>query len=84
MRKGKTLSSAKVQGALGGKVGMLGGYTRDEMEKLVKKHYRGSSWFGSVDRALACGLKGPRFDSSQGHVPRFVGLILSVGHAGGS
>ncbi|ELK23723.1 Eukaryotic peptide chain release factor subunit 1 [Myotis davidii] len=25
--------------------------------------------FGSVDRALACGLKGPRFDSGPGHVP---------------
>ena len=24
--------------------------------------------FGSVDRALVCGLKGPRFDSGQGHV----------------
>nr|KAF6378932.1 hypothetical protein mMyoMyo1_009805 [Myotis myotis] len=28
-----------------------------------------SSWFGSVDRASAYGLKGPRFYSSQGHVP---------------
>ncbi|XP_070267314.1 desumoylating isopeptidase 1 isoform X1 [Myotis yumanensis] len=26
-------------------------------------------WFGSVDRASACGLRGPRFDSSQGHMP---------------
>ena len=25
--------------------------------------------FGSVDRASACGLKGPGFDSGQGHVP---------------
>nr|KAF6379101.1 hypothetical protein mMyoMyo1_009938 [Myotis myotis] len=25
--------------------------------------------FGLVDRASACRLKGPRFDSSQGHVP---------------
>ena len=27
------------------------------------------SWFGSVDRVSACGLKGPGFDSSQGHMP---------------
>ena len=27
------------------------------------------NWFGSVDRALVCGLKSPRFDSGQGHVP---------------
>ena len=26
-------------------------------------------WLGSVGRALACGLKGPGFDSSQEHVP---------------
>ncbi|XP_054580421.1 polycomb group protein ASXL1 isoform X2 [Eptesicus fuscus] len=26
-------------------------------------------WFGSVDRVSACRLKGPRFDSSQGHMP---------------
>nr|KAF6369355.1 hypothetical protein mMyoMyo1_010702 [Myotis myotis] len=25
--------------------------------------------FGSVDGASACGLKGPRFDTGQGHVP---------------
>nr|KAF6279305.1 hypothetical protein mPipKuh1_010371 [Pipistrellus kuhlii] len=25
--------------------------------------------FGSVGRASACGLKGPQFDSGQGHVP---------------
>nr|KAF6336849.1 hypothetical protein mMyoMyo1_012058 [Myotis myotis] len=29
----------------------------------------GRNRFGSVDRASACGLKGPRFDSGQGHVP---------------
>nr|KAF6369180.1 hypothetical protein mMyoMyo1_010568 [Myotis myotis] len=28
------------------------------------------SWFCSVGRASACGLKGPGFDSSQGHMPR--------------
>ncbi|XP_070274137.1 ubiquitin carboxyl-terminal hydrolase 45 isoform X6 [Myotis yumanensis] len=27
------------------------------------------SWFGSVDRASACGFKGPGFDSGQGHMP---------------
>ncbi|KAK1343684.1 hypothetical protein QTO34_014237 [Cnephaeus nilssonii] len=27
------------------------------------------NWFGSVDRASACGLKGPRFNSGLGHVP---------------
>ena len=27
-----------------------------------------SSWFGSVHRASVCGLKGPRFNSGQGHV----------------
>nr|KAF6363166.1 hypothetical protein mPipKuh1_010163 [Pipistrellus kuhlii] len=26
-------------------------------------------WFGSMDRASPWGLKGPGFDSSQGHVP---------------
>ena len=26
------------------------------------------NWFGSVDRASACRLKGPRFDPGQGHV----------------
>ena len=31
--------------------------------------YAGPDRFGSVDRVLACGLKGPRFNSSQGHVP---------------
>lgn len=29
------------------------------------------SWFGPVDRALACGLKDPGFNSSQGHIPYF-------------
>nr|KAF6378901.1 hypothetical protein mMyoMyo1_009790 [Myotis myotis] len=36
---------------------------------LVLKRWLSPGWFGSVDRALACGLKGPRFDSGQGHVP---------------
>ena len=30
----------------------------------------GPSWFSSVDRASAYGLKGPKFDSGQGHMPR--------------
>ncbi|KAK1340145.1 hypothetical protein QTO34_018709 [Cnephaeus nilssonii] len=30
----------------------------------------GPGRFGSVDRASACRLKGPRFDSTQGHRPR--------------
>ena len=34
-----------------------------------KKYLFSRNRFGSVDKALACGLKGPRFDSSQGHVP---------------
>ncbi|KAK1342723.1 hypothetical protein QTO34_015489 [Cnephaeus nilssonii] len=38
--------------------------------------------FGSVDRASACGLKGPRFDSSQGHKARknTVGENLQLHH----
>jgi hypothetical protein len=37
----------------------------------LKKSEVSPSWFGSVDRALICGLKGPGFDSSQGHMPEF-------------
>ena len=29
----------------------------------------GLGHFGSVDRVSACGLKGPGFDSGQGHMP---------------
>ncbi|KAK1327501.1 hypothetical protein QTO34_013003 [Cnephaeus nilssonii] len=34
-----------------------------------KRNHDGQNRFGSVDRASVCGLKGPRFDSGQGHVP---------------
>ena len=34
------------------------------------KHLARPSWYGSVDRVLVCGLKGPGFDSGQGHMPR--------------
>ena len=37
--------------------------------KYYHKYYYGRNQFGSVDRASACGLKGPGFDSGQGHVP---------------
>lgn len=33
------------------------------------KQALGPSWFCPVARALACRLKGPEFDSIQGHVP---------------
>nr|KAF6309710.1 hypothetical protein mPipKuh1_009160 [Pipistrellus kuhlii] len=33
------------------------------------KNQWGRDRFGSVDRASACGLNGPGFDSGQGHVP---------------
>ncbi|XP_023612667.1 vacuolar protein-sorting-associated protein 25 isoform X2 [Myotis lucifugus] len=35
----------------------------------IKISSSGRNRFGSVDRASACGLKGPGFDSGQGHVP---------------
>ena len=35
----------------------------------LKLSQEGQNWFGSVDRASACGLRGPGFDSGQGHVP---------------
>ncbi|KAK1331025.1 hypothetical protein QTO34_008972 [Cnephaeus nilssonii] len=38
-------------------------------EWLGIKNEPGPNRFGSVDRASACGLKGARFDSGQGHVP---------------
>ncbi|CAK6438831.1 unnamed protein product [Pipistrellus nathusii] len=39
---------------------------------------------GSVDRASACRLKGPRFDSSQGHMPGLRAGSPVGGRAGGS
>ena len=37
---------------------------------LIKRWAWGyQNWFGSMDRTSAWGLKGPRFDSDQGHVP---------------
>ena len=43
-------------------------FMKEKLENIeTTKH--NPSWFGSVDRASACRLKGPRFDSSQGHVP---------------
>ncbi|CAK6443531.1 unnamed protein product [Pipistrellus nathusii] len=35
----------------------------------ILKIFSGQNLFGSVYRALACGLKGPGFDFGQGHVP---------------
>nr|KAF6369254.1 hypothetical protein mMyoMyo1_010632 [Myotis myotis] len=58
-----------------------GKYTRQR--ENLKGCKRGRNRFGSVDRASACGLKGPRFDSGQG-------MYLGCGHipsrrcAGGS
>ncbi|XP_059530424.1 LOW QUALITY PROTEIN: E3 ubiquitin-protein ligase TRIM11-like [Myotis daubentonii] len=37
--------------------------------KDLLKTKKSRNRFGSVDRVSACGLKGPRFDSGQGHVP---------------
>nr|KAF6314785.1 hypothetical protein mMyoMyo1_008579 [Myotis myotis] len=37
--------------------------------EVVEKGNPWPSRFSSVDRASACGLKGPRFDPGQGHVP---------------
>ena len=37
--------------------------------QAINKWLLSPGWFGSVDRPSACRLKGPRFDSSQGHVP---------------
>nr|KAF6378953.1 hypothetical protein mMyoMyo1_009826 [Myotis myotis] len=50
---------------------------------FLKKIKMGPNQFGSVDRASACRLKGPRFDSSQGHVP-WLRHIPSRECAGGS
>nr|KAF6274939.1 hypothetical protein mMyoMyo1_010350 [Myotis myotis] len=45
--------------------GSLGEYSDTKVLKRVPC----PSWFGSVNRASACRLRGPRFDSSQGHMP---------------
>ena len=51
-------------------VGMQTGVaTVEDSMEFPQKVKNAPNWFGSVDRALACGLKGPGFDSSQGHVP---------------
>ncbi|ELK24668.1 Ferritin light chain [Myotis davidii] len=41
----------------------------DEEVKPIKKIGDRPGWFSSVDRALTCRLKGPRFDSGQGCMP---------------
>ena len=41
---------------------------RKPIKDHSKKEYRRNR-FGSMDRVSAWGLKGPGFDSSQGHVP---------------
>nr|KAF6360339.1 MORC family CW-type zinc finger 4 [Myotis myotis] len=43
-------------------------FTDDGCGMTPHKLHRMLSWFGSVDRASACRLKGPRFDSGHRHM----------------
>jgi hypothetical protein len=43
--------------------------TGESTNSFLFKQPESQNRFGSVDRALACGLKGHGFDSGQGHVP---------------
>ncbi|CAK6450057.1 unnamed protein product [Pipistrellus nathusii] len=41
----------------------------DQTDQCHQNPQSRPGWFGSVDRALACRLKGPRFHSNQGPMP---------------
>ncbi|ELK30833.1 Synaptonemal complex protein 1 [Myotis davidii] len=41
----------------------------EAQRKAIQELQVSPSRFGSVERALACGLKGPRFNSGQRHIP---------------
>lgn len=55
------------------------GRRREKTEQLLKQDFKKwmcrPSWFGSLQRVPARGLKGPAFNSGQEHIPRLQALI---------